>query len=86
MKENRIMYNCILNELSVDCFCVLVVRVPGYGSRGPRSIPGATRFSEKYWVWKRAHSLVSTTEELLKRKSRGSDLENREYGRRHRSR
>jgi hypothetical protein len=27
-------------------------------------------------------SLVSTTEELLKRKSRGSCLENREYGRR----
>jgi hypothetical protein len=25
---------------------VLVVRVPGYRSRGPGSIPGATRFSE----------------------------------------
>jgi hypothetical protein len=25
----------------------LVVRVPGYRSRGPGSIPGATRFSEK---------------------------------------
>jgi hypothetical protein len=24
-----------------------VVIVPGYGSRGPDSIPGATRFSEK---------------------------------------
>jgi hypothetical protein len=27
--------------------CGLVVRVPGYRSRGLRSIPGATRFSEK---------------------------------------
>jgi cellulose synthase/poly-beta-1,6-N-acetylglucosamine synthase-like glycosyltransferase len=27
--------------------CGLVVRVPGYRSRGPGSVPGATRFSEK---------------------------------------
>jgi hypothetical protein len=27
--------------------CGLVVRVPGYGSRGPGLIPGAARFSEK---------------------------------------
>jgi hypothetical protein len=27
--------------------CGLVVRVPGYRSRGPGSIPGSTRFSEK---------------------------------------
>jgi hypothetical protein len=27
--------------------CGLVVRVPGYRSRGPCSIPGATRFSDK---------------------------------------
>jgi hypothetical protein len=30
-----------------DHLCGLVVRVPGYRSRGPVSIPGATRFSEK---------------------------------------
>jgi hypothetical protein len=30
-----------------DRLCGLVVRVPGYRSRGPGSIPGATRFSEK---------------------------------------
>jgi hypothetical protein len=30
-----------------DHLCGLVVRVPGYISRGPGSIPGATRFSEK---------------------------------------
>jgi hypothetical protein len=27
--------------------CGLVVRVPGYRSRGPGSIPGTTKFSEK---------------------------------------
>jgi hypothetical protein len=31
----------------LDCLCGLVVRVPGYRSRGPDSIPGATKFSEK---------------------------------------
>jgi hypothetical protein len=30
-----------------DHLCGLVVRVPGYRSRGPGSIPGATRLSEK---------------------------------------
>jgi hypothetical protein len=29
-----------------DRLCGLVARVPGYGSRGPGSIPGATAFSE----------------------------------------
>jgi hypothetical protein len=29
-----------------DRLCGLVVRVPGYRSRGPGLIPGATRFSE----------------------------------------
>jgi hypothetical protein len=36
--------------------CGLVVRVLGYGSRGPSSIPGTTRFSEKWWVWNGVHS------------------------------
>jgi hypothetical protein len=31
----------------VDLLCGLMVRVPGYRSRGPVSILGATRFSEK---------------------------------------
>jgi hypothetical protein len=30
-----------------DRLCGLVVKVPGYRSRGPDSIPGATTFSEK---------------------------------------
>jgi hypothetical protein len=36
--------------------CGLVVRVPGYRSSGPGLIPGATRFSEKWWVWNGVHS------------------------------
>jgi hypothetical protein len=36
--------------------CGLVDRVPDYRSRAPGSIPGATRFSEKYWAWQRVHS------------------------------
>jgi hypothetical protein len=39
----------------MDRFCGLVVRVLGYRSGGPGSIPGTTRFSEK-WVWNRVHS------------------------------
>jgi hypothetical protein len=31
----------------INRLCGLVVRVPSYRSRGPGSIPGATRFSEK---------------------------------------
>jgi hypothetical protein len=30
-----------------DLPCGLVIRVPGYGSRGPGSIPSAIRFSDK---------------------------------------
>jgi hypothetical protein len=33
--------------LTLDRLCGLVVRVPGYRSRDPGSIPGATRCSEK---------------------------------------
>jgi hypothetical protein len=34
----------------IDRLYGLVVRVPVYRSKGPGSIPGATRFSEKQWV------------------------------------
>jgi hypothetical protein len=34
-------------ENNKDRLCGLVNSVPGYRSRGPGSIPGATRFSEK---------------------------------------
>jgi hypothetical protein len=33
-------------KMEVDRLCVLVVRVPGYRSRGAGSIPGATGFSD----------------------------------------
>jgi hypothetical protein len=37
----------------------LVVRVPVYRSRGPGSVPGAIRFSEKQWDRNGVHSLSS---------------------------
>jgi hypothetical protein len=40
--------------MSLDRICDLIV--PGYRSRSPGSIPGATRFSEKQWVWNGVHS------------------------------
>jgi hypothetical protein len=63
-----------------DRLCGLVVRVPGYKSRCLGSIPGATRFSEVVGLVRGPLSLVSTTDELLGRKSSGSGLEIREYG------
>jgi hypothetical protein len=42
--------------VEVDRLCGLVVRVPGCRSRGPGSIRGVTRFSEKWWVWNGVHS------------------------------
>jgi hypothetical protein len=36
-----------LNLVKLDRLCGLVVRFPGYRSRGPVSIPGANTFSEK---------------------------------------
>jgi hypothetical protein len=55
--------------------CGLVVRVPGYRSRGPGSIPGATRFFlEVMGLELGPLSLVSTIVELLERKSSGSGL------------
>jgi hypothetical protein len=46
----------------------------------PGSIPGATKFSEKKWVWKGVKlSLMSITEELLEIKKVGTPgLENRD--------
>jgi hypothetical protein len=37
----------IIVVIIIDRLCGLVVRVLGYRSRGPGSIAGATRFSEK---------------------------------------
>jgi hypothetical protein len=48
--------NIIIGNFLQDHLCGLVVRVPGYSSRGPGSIHAATRFSEKQWVWNGVHS------------------------------
>jgi hypothetical protein len=37
----------VFNKHLVGRVCGLVVTVPGYISRGPVSIPGTTRFSDK---------------------------------------
>jgi hypothetical protein len=67
--------------LQNDRLCSLAVRVPGYRSGGSGSMPGITRIKKKVVGLERCPlSLVSTTEELLDRKSSGSGLENREYG------
>jgi hypothetical protein len=63
----------------VDRLCGLVVRVVGYRSGGPGSIPGTT-IKKVVGLERGPLSLVSTTEELLDIKSSGSCLENREYG------
>jgi hypothetical protein len=44
----QIIYmNNTITSLALDRLCGLVFRVPGYGSRDPGSIPGATKFSGK---------------------------------------
>jgi hypothetical protein len=68
--------------LMFDLLCRLVVRVPGYRSRGPGF---DSRIYQIFWKvmgleWGPL-SLVSITEELLGRNSSGFGLENREYGR-----
>jgi hypothetical protein len=51
----------------VDRLCGLVVRVLGYRSGGPGSIPGTTK-KQVVGLERGPLSLVSTTEELLDRK------------------
>jgi hypothetical protein len=72
-----------LHFISCHCICGLVVEFQATDSEVLGSIPGTTRFSEKWWVWNGGSlSLMSTIEELLERKSSGSALENQEYGHR----
>jgi hypothetical protein len=82
----KIDYYLIPIYANIDRLCGLVVRVPGYRSRGPGSIPGSTRFPGKLAMERGPLSLMSTIEELLERKSSGSGLESQEYGRRDPSR
>jgi hypothetical protein len=51
-----------------DLLCGLVVRVLGYRSGGPGSIPGTTEEKKVVGLEWGPFSLVSTTEELLDRK------------------
>jgi hypothetical protein len=52
-------------QIQADLICGLVVRVPGYRSRGQGSIPGSTIFSERWGVWNGVHlASLSTVEEL----------------------
>jgi hypothetical protein len=52
----------------VDRLCGLVVRILGYRSGSPGSIPGTTREENVVGLERGPFSLVSTTEELLNRK------------------
>jgi hypothetical protein len=52
----------------VDRLCGLVVRVTGYRSGGPGSIPGTTEKKKVVGQERGPLSLMSTTEELLDRK------------------
>jgi hypothetical protein len=62
--------NTISNWLyrPVDRLCGLVVRVLGYRSGGPGSIPGTTKKKKVVGLERGSLSLLSTTEELLDRK------------------
>jgi hypothetical protein len=65
-----------------DCLCSPVVRVSGYRSRGPGSTSGATKFSEKYESRTESTQPHEYNWEAPWKKSTGSGLESREYGRR----
>jgi hypothetical protein len=77
--------NIVVCRPVANRLCGLVVRVLGYRSGGLGSTPGTTK-KNVVGLERGPLSLVSTTEELLDKKSSGSCLENREYGRRDPSR
>jgi hypothetical protein len=70
MHFNSCNWICNRMKLVGDRLCGLVVRVLGYRSGGPGSIPGTTRIKKKKVVGleRGPLSLVSTTEELFDRK------------------
>jgi hypothetical protein len=71
VQTSRFFVKCpyfILRSRMNDCLCGLVVRVLGYRSGGPGSIPGITRKKKVVGLERGPLSLVSTTEELLDRK------------------
>jgi hypothetical protein len=62
---NKLLTNAVWCS---DRLCGLAVRVLGYRSGGPGSIPGTTRKKKVVGLERDTLSLVSTTEELLDRK------------------
>jgi hypothetical protein len=78
--ENR-NFACGSSEC-MDRLCGLVIRISGYGSNPKFDSRHYQIFREVVGLERSPLSLVSTIEELLGRKSSGSRLENREYGRR----
>jgi hypothetical protein len=60
-------FSFVLFSVLSDRICGLVVRVLGYRSGGPGSIPGTIK-KKVVGLERGALSLVSTTEELLDRK------------------
>jgi hypothetical protein len=61
------LYLLCVGVVLCDRLCSLLVKVPGYRSRGPGSIPGTTK-KKVVGLERDPLSLVSTTEELLDRK------------------
>jgi hypothetical protein len=55
-------------KVKLDRLCGLLVRVLGYRSGGPGSIPGTTRKKKVVGLERGLLSLVSTTKDLLDRK------------------
>jgi hypothetical protein len=55
LPPGKIQFAIKLNSDNNDRLCGLVVRVLGYRSGGPGSIPGTTR-KKKWWVWNGVHS------------------------------
>jgi hypothetical protein len=78
-KANRVLL--LYHNIIYDCLCGLVVRVPGYRSRGPLF---HSRRYQTFWevvsLERGPLILVGTTEELLGRKCSCSGLENLDYG------
>jgi hypothetical protein len=69
-----------LSAMSIDRLCGLVVRIPGYRSRGPGLDSWRYQiFWEVVGLERGPLSLVRIIKELLEWKSSGFGLENREY-------
>jgi hypothetical protein len=68
MKAGKMGETYSTHDISIHRLCGLVVRVLGYRSGGPGSIPGTSRKKKVVGLERGPLSLVSTTEELLDRK------------------